>query len=70
VFYVIEGTPSILIGEEWIAAEKGSFIRIPAATMHDFKNETSERAGLINFFIPGGFERNMPAIVEWFRENG
>ncbi|WKN30315.1 cupin domain-containing protein [Porifericola rhodea] len=69
VFYVLEGSPSILVGEEWVETEKGSMIRIPANTLHDFANRKAERCGLLNFFIPGGFERNMPAIVKWFEEN-
>lgn len=69
VFYVIEGTTSFLIGEEWINASKGTFLRIPANTMHDFANRTSERTGVLNFFIPGGFERNMPMIAQWFEDN-
>lgn len=69
VFYVLEGVVSILVGEEWIHAEKGTFVRIPAKTMHDFANKTNSKAGVLNFFIPGGFERNMPAIVKWFEEN-
>ncbi len=69
VFYVLEGTASLLIGDKWIDAEKGAFIRIPANTMHDFENRTDERVGLLNFYIPGGFERDMPAIVKWFEEN-
>lgn len=68
IFYVIEGTPSLLIGEEWVTASRGAFFRIPAGTMHDFENRTGKRAGLLNFFIPGDFEKNMPAIVEWFRQ--
>lgn len=70
VFYVLEGTATILAGEEWRELSKGAFIRIPAGVMHDFENRSTERAGLLNFFIPGGFERNMPAIVEWFAKNG
>lgn len=69
VFYVLEGVASILIGDRWIDAGKGSFIRIPSKTIHDFKNQTGKQAGLLNFFIPGGFERNMPAIVKWFEDN-
>lgn len=69
VFYVLEGIVSILVGDKWITAEKGAFLRIPAKTDHDFKNETGLKAGLLNFYIPGGFERNMPAIVKWFEEN-
>lgn len=69
VFYVLEGTTSILIGDKWIDAAKGTFIRIPANTIHDFANRTNEKTGVLNFFIPGGFERNMAAIVKWFEEN-
>lgn len=69
VFYVLEGTPSLLIGDQWIEAQERTFIRIPAKTIHDFANRTDQKAGLLNFFIPGGFERNMPAIVQWFEEN-
>lgn len=69
VFYVLEGTMSLLVGNQWIDADKGTFIRIPAKTIHDFKNKTGQRAGVLNFFIPGGFERNMPAIVQWFEDN-
>ena len=69
VFYVLEGSISILIGEEWIVADKGAFLRIPAKTMHDFKNQTDQKAGMLNFFTPGGFERDMPAIVQWFEEH-
>jgi mannose-6-phosphate isomerase-like protein (cupin superfamily) len=69
IFYVLEGRPQIMIGEEWITLEAGGFALIPCRVTHDFRNATSERAGLLNFFIPGGFERKMPAIVEWFAEN-
>lgn len=69
VFYVLEGTFATLIGDKWINAEKGTFIRIPAKTIHDFKNQTDKETGVLNFFIPGGFERNMPGIVKWFEDN-
>jgi mannose-6-phosphate isomerase-like protein (cupin superfamily) len=70
VFYGLEGSTSILVGEEWIDVKRGAFLRIPAKTIHDFANRTNERCGVLNFFIPGGFERNMPSIVKWFEENG
>lgn len=69
VFYSIAGSPSVLVGDTWHDAPVGTFFMIPAGTMHDFANRTGERAALLNFWIPGGFERNMPAIVEWFRKN-
>jgi mannose-6-phosphate isomerase-like protein (cupin superfamily) len=69
VFYGIAGIISILVGDKWIEVKKGTFLRIPAMTIHDFANRTNEKAGLLNFFIPGGFERNMPSIVKWFEDN-
>ncbi|MBK8548143.1 MAG: cupin domain-containing protein [Saprospiraceae bacterium] len=69
VFYGIEGVASILVGDKWVDVEKGTFLRIPAKTIHDFVNRTNEKSGFLNFFIPGGFERNMPSIVKWYEGN-
>jgi len=69
VFYVIEGTMSILVGERWIDAPRGSFVLSPAGETHDFENRSRGRAGLLNFSIPGGFEKDMPGIAQWFAEN-
>ena len=70
IFYAIEGTPSVLVGDQWVDAPAGSCIVIPAGVTHDFANRTQARAGLFNVFIPGGFEQHMPAVVKWFEENG
>jgi quercetin dioxygenase-like cupin family protein len=69
VFYVIEGTMSILVGERWIDASKGSFILAPGGTTHDFQNRSASRAGILNFKTPGDFEPELPGIAEWFAEN-
>ena len=67
LFYVIEGTMTFLVGDQHVDAAAGTFLRIPAGVTHDFENRTTSRAGALNVFIPGGFEANMPAIVDWFR---
>ena len=67
LFYVIEGTMTFLVGDQRVDAPAGTFLRIPAGVVHDFENRTPHQAGALNVFIPGGFESNMPAIVEWFR---
>ena len=67
LFYVIEGTMAFRVGDVWVDAPAGTFLRIPAGVTHDFANRTAERAGALNVFIPGGFEAHMPAIVDWFR---
>jgi len=68
LFFVMEGTASFQVGEQWIDATQGTFLRIPAGTAHDFANRTDQRTGILNVYIPGGFERDMPAIVEWFEK--
>jgi quercetin dioxygenase-like cupin family protein len=70
LFYVLEGPAVILTGETWVEASAGTFVRIPAGVVHDFRNTTDKPAGLLNVFLPGGFERHMPKIVEWFAEHG
>jgi mannose-6-phosphate isomerase-like protein (cupin superfamily) len=69
VFYVIEGTMSILLGDRWVDAPRGSFVLVPGGTTHDFENRSASRAGVLNFSIPGGFEPEMPGIAAWFAEN-
>lgn len=68
IFYVLEGRATFLIGEKWIHLDKGSFLRIPCDTIHDFENRTEKKLGILNFYIPGGFENNMPTIVKWFED--
>jgi mannose-6-phosphate isomerase-like protein (cupin superfamily) len=70
VFYVIEGTMSFLARDRWLDAPAGSFLRIPAGVTHDFENRSTERAGALNVFMPGGFEVLMPEIVKYFAEQG
>jgi hypothetical protein len=51
-----------------VDAAKGTFLRIPAGITHDFENRSAALAGFLNIYIPGGFEKDMPAIVKWFEE--
>jgi mannose-6-phosphate isomerase-like protein (cupin superfamily) len=65
LFLVTEGTMSFLLGDRWIDAPAGTFIRIPAGMTHDFANRGDVRATAFNVFIPGGFEAGFAA---WHRE--
>jgi mannose-6-phosphate isomerase-like protein (cupin superfamily) len=69
IFYVIEGTMSVRVGEQWIHASRGAFVLVPGGTTHDFENRGDVRAGVLNLSIPGPFEPHMPAIVQWFAEH-
>jgi mannose-6-phosphate isomerase-like protein (cupin superfamily) len=68
VFFIIEGTMSVLVDETWIDAPVGSFVLIPGGTTHDSENRSDARAGMINF-TNGEFESAMPGISDWFKEN-
>lgn len=69
VFYGIGGILAVRAGDAWLDVGPGTFLRIPAGVIHDFENRSTAAAGLLNFFIPGGFERDMPAIVDWFKKS-
>jgi mannose-6-phosphate isomerase-like protein (cupin superfamily) len=69
VFFVLDGTMSILVRNEWVDAPTGSFVLVPGGVVHDFENRRDERAGLLNISAPGEFEARMPAIAEWFAEH-
>lgn len=69
IFYVIEGTMSVQVGETWTHAAKGSFVLVPGGVTHDFENRGDVRAGVLNFSVPGEFEKDMPAIAQWFAEH-
>jgi mannose-6-phosphate isomerase-like protein (cupin superfamily) len=69
VFYVLEGTVSFLMGDEWVEAPKGAFVLAPGGVPHDFENRTAARAAFLNISAPGNFEQQMPAIRQWFLEN-
>jgi mannose-6-phosphate isomerase-like protein (cupin superfamily) len=68
IFYILEGTVSVRVGDEWREAKKGSFVLVPGGTPHDFENRTDQRAGFLNISAPGDFESCMPGIAEWFRD--
>jgi mannose-6-phosphate isomerase-like protein (cupin superfamily) len=69
IFFVIEGTLSFLLGDRWVDAPRGAFVLAPGGMKHDFENRTDQRAGALNFSVPGGFEVAMPGISRWFKEN-
>jgi mannose-6-phosphate isomerase-like protein (cupin superfamily) len=62
LFYVLAGTMTFLVGDDVVEAPRGTFLRIPTGVLHDFRSGGEERAGALNVFMPGGFER---LIRQW-----
>jgi len=68
LFIVAAGTMSFLVGERWVDAAAGTFLRVPAGVTHDFTNRTSEPARIFNVSVPGGFEAEFAAWAGSYRE--
>jgi len=68
IFYVLAGTMSVRVSDDWIEAERGAFVLVPGGVVHDFENRGTMRAGVLNFFS-GPFEHDMPMITGYFDEH-
>jgi quercetin dioxygenase-like cupin family protein len=68
VYYVLAGTLSVKLAGKWTDAPRGSTIIIPGGTPHDFQNRGKRRAAFLNINTPGGFEDDLPSIVDWFKQ--
>ena len=69
VFYVLEGTLSLVIEGEREDAPRGSYALIPGGLSHDFNNSGAETCRFISINVPAGFEKMMPQLVTWFADN-
>lgn len=66
IFFVLSGTVTFVLDGEVIEGGPGSFVRVPPGVTHDYRNDSDEPVRLLNMFVPGGFEDEMPSIVDWF----
>jgi len=64
MFYVLEGTLTLLLGEETVEAGPGSFACVPPGVVHTFRNDSDGPVRLLNFNTPAGFERYMRDLAE------
>jgi quercetin dioxygenase-like cupin family protein len=69
IFYVLAGTLSLCLDGEWMDAPRGSYAVIPGGIAHDFENRGADPCGFLTINVPGGFEQDMPALVQWFADN-
>jgi oxalate decarboxylase/phosphoglucose isomerase-like protein (cupin superfamily) len=56
MFYVLEGTLTLTLGDEELEAGPGTFACIPPGTVHTFSNRSDAPVRLLNFNTPGGWE--------------
>ncbi len=54
-FYIMDGVITFLVDGNVIVGKKGSFVTVPAGTVHSFRVD-SETALILNSYVPAGFE--------------
>jgi mannose-6-phosphate isomerase-like protein (cupin superfamily) len=56
-FFVLEGTLTVRLGDETVAASSGSYAVAPPGNVHTFSNPGGETVRALNVMAPGGFEQ-------------
>jgi quercetin dioxygenase-like cupin family protein len=64
MFYVLDGTLTLLLGDRTIEAGAGSFACVPPGVVHTFRNDSDGPVRLLNFNTPAGFEHYMREVAE------
>jgi mannose-6-phosphate isomerase-like protein (cupin superfamily) len=59
MFYVLEGTLTMRLGDEQLSAEPGTFVCVPPGVVHTFSNSGPEPVRFLNFNTPAGWEGYM-----------
>jgi quercetin dioxygenase-like cupin family protein len=59
MFYVLEGTLTMRIGDETKELVPGSFACVPPGIVHTFSNASDEPVRFLNFNTPAGWENYM-----------
>ena len=68
LFYILAGTLTVYLQDYgWKNVIKGSYVYIPGNLEHGFENRSDSQVGFISINTPGGFEKQMPQIVDYFK---
>ena len=63
-FYVLEGTLTIIAGQETVELGPGGFACALPGVRHTFANRSNEPVRFLNINAPGGFEQYMRDLAE------
>jgi quercetin dioxygenase-like cupin family protein len=64
MFYVLDGTLTMRLGDETLELESGSFVCVPPGVVHTFSNLSDAPVRLLNFNTPAGWENYMRDLAE------
>lgn len=69
MFFVLEGTLTLRIGDETVSADAGTFVCVPPGNVHTFSNTSDAPVRFLNFNTPGGWgelhARARRSVVRW-----
>jgi mannose-6-phosphate isomerase-like protein (cupin superfamily) len=61
-FYIVEGSASVIVGEEHFDASQGSCVHVPPGVPHQIESEDGVK--MIMVFSPGGMENLFSAVQD------
>ena len=64
MFFVLEGTLTMQLGEETLDLSAGSFVLVPPGTAHTFSNRTDQQVRLLNMDTPAGLESYLREMAD------
>ena len=64
MFYVLEGTLTMRLGEETRELDPGAFVCVPPGVIHTFANDADVPVRFLNFNTPSGWEEYMRDLAE------
>ena len=59
MFYVLDGTLTMRLGDEATELRDGSFVCVPPGVVHTFSNRSEMPVRFLNFNTPAGWENYM-----------
>jgi quercetin dioxygenase-like cupin family protein len=59
MFYVLDGTLTMRLGDEATELREGSFVCVPPGVVHTFSNRSETSVRFLNFNTPAGWENYM-----------
>ena len=68
MFYVLDGTLTVQIGDETVALAEGGFVCVPPGVAHTFSNRSDGAVRFLNFNTPSGWEHYMRDLDKALRD--
>jgi mannose-6-phosphate isomerase-like protein (cupin superfamily) len=68
MFYVLEGTLTVRVGDEMREIGPGTFVCAPPGVVHTFSNRSDAPVRFLNFNTPGGWENYMRDLARAAQE--